>query len=551
MQDLTPPLDQIEVRDNTMAPVVARFADDREEFERLFLTKHSPARYEALRRFTSGWRTRIDEIGFDALGVEGRADWILLRNLLDNSLLEVDEDEKRLDEARPLMPFIDSVVTLLADHRAMKDVDSEGASYKLSEATTAIKELTDNEPEVTAFVALRAGRISRDLQESLRKWFQFYDCFHPDFCWWVRGPYAEFDKTLTEWIEHIDEKLGGKGDKNTIVGDPIGREALDAALKKEMIPYSPEKIVKIADMELVWCQDEMAKAAKDLGFDDYRDALEHVKSRAAEPGKHTAIVRDFAWEAIKFLEDNDLLTVPELAKQSWHQTMISAEKQLVSPFFLGGPIIHMSYGSDEQTHEQKMMSMRGNNEFFSRATVQHELIPGHHMQFFMRPRHNAHRTAFGTCFWIEGWTLYWELLLWDLGFPHTPEYKLGMLFWRSHRAARIKFSLAFHLGQMTPQECVDLLVDTAGHERFNAEAEVRRSFEGRYVPLYQAAYMLRGLQVMALQKELVEGGKMTLKQFHDRMIRLNQMPIEVLRAIMSETKLEKDFETNWRFYGDL
>ncbi|MCH8980134.1 MAG: DUF885 family protein [Armatimonadetes bacterium] len=550
MKDLTPALDQIESLDSAMAPVVARFSADREDFDRLFLTKHSPARFEALRRFFSGWRSRIDEVDFDSLGIEARADWILLRNRLDNDLLDVDEEEKRLDEAQPLMPYFDTVVGLLADHRAMEDVDCEGASYKLSEAVAAIKSLKDDGPDVTPFVALRAGRVSRDLQESLKKWFEFYDKFDPDFCWWVRGPYAEFDEALTEWIEHVDEKLGGKGDKSTIVGDPIGTDALDAALKREMIPYTPEEIVKIADKELAWCQEEMAKVAKELGFDDYRDALEHVKSRAAGPGKQPGIVRDLAREAIKYLEDNDLLTVPELAKQAWHQTMIPAEKQLVSPFFLGGPVIHISYPSDEQTHEQKVMSMRGNNEYFSRATVQHELIPGHHMQFFMRPRHNAHRTAFATCFWIEGWTLYWELLLWDLGFPHTPEYRLGMLFWRSHRAARIKFSLGFHLGQMTPQECVDLLVETVGHERFNAEAEVRRSFEGEYVPLYQAAYMLGGLQVMALKNELVEGGKMTLKQFHDRMIRLNQMPIEVLRAVMTETPLEKGFETSWWFYGD-
>src|SRR5205807_1912857 len=103
-------------------------------------------------------------------------------------------------------------------------------------------------------------------------------------------------------------------------------------------------------------------------------------------------------------------------------------------------------------------------------------------------------------FWIEGWALYWEMLMWDQGFPRTPEERVGMLFWRMHRAARILFSLRVHLGKMTPQEAVDFLVERVGHERANAEGEVRRSFNGSYPPLYQAAYMLGGLQFRALQR---------------------------------------------------
>ena len=49
-----------------------------------------------------------------------------------------------------------------------------------------------------------------------------------------------------------------------------------------------------------------------------------------------------------------------------------------------------------------------------------------------------------------------------------------------HRWARIIFSLGFHLGKMTPEQCIDFLVDRVGHERENATGEVRRSFSGSY-----------------------------------------------------------------------
>ena len=138
----------------------------------------------------------------------------------------------------------------------------------------------------------------------------------------------------------------------------------------------------------------------------------------------------------------------------------------------------------------------------------------------------------------------------DLDFPKTPENRIGMLFWRMHRCARIIFSLSFHLGTMTPQECVDFLIDRVGHERKNATAEVRRSFEGSYPPLYQIAYMIGALQFRALAEELVGSGKMTRKEFHDAVLRQNRIPVEMLRARLTNQELSRDFKSTWRFGGN-
>ncbi|MET0299690.1 MAG: DUF885 family protein, partial [Flavitalea sp.] len=191
--------------------------------------------------------------------------------------------------------------------------------------------------------------------------------------------------------------------------------------------------------------------------------------------------------------------------------------------------------------------MRGNNPHFSRATVHHELLAGHALQQFSQSRFKVYRN-FRTPFWTEGWALYWELLLWDQGFPKTPEDRIGMLFWRMHRCARIIFSLNYHIGKWTPQQCIDFLVDRVGHERANAEGEVRRSFVGGYDPLYQVAYMIGGLQIMAMKREVVDGGKMSYQQFHDNFMQQNAMPIEMVRAIMLNQPPKKEFKTNWKFY---
>jgi uncharacterized protein (DUF885 family) len=342
------------------------------------------------------------------------------------------------------------------------------------------------------------------------------------------------------------------GDTSDIIGDPIGREALLVELQAEMIPYTPEEIIAMGWKELAWCEAEMKKAARELGFgDDIHKALEHVKNKYVEPGKQPEMIKALALEAVEYVEKNNLLTVPPLAKEDWGMEMMSPERQLVSPFFLGGQDIIVSYPTNTMSHEAKMMSMRGNNPHFSRATVHHELIPGHHLQGFMTQRYKPYRGLFSTPFWGEGWALYWELLLWDRGFVKTPEDKMGFLFWRSHRCARIVFSLSFHMEKMTPQECIDLLVNKVGHERENATAEVRRSFNGTYGPLYQMAYLVGGLQIYSLHKELVDSGKMTDRTFHDTILRENRIPIEMVRAILTKQKLTREFKTNWKFYGSV
>jgi uncharacterized protein (DUF885 family) len=340
------------------------------------------------------------------------------------------------------------------------------------------------------------------------------------------------------------------GDSEDIIGSPIGREGLIDELTSEMIPYTPEELIAIANKELAWCEDQMKRASRDLGYgDDWHKALEYVKTLYVEPGKQTALIRDLANEAIAFLDRHDLITIPPLARESWRMEMMSPERQLVNPFFTGGETISVSYPTNTMSEEQKLMSMRGNNIHFSRATVHHELIPGHHLQAFMADRYRTYREPFKTAFWLEGWAVYWEMLLWDMGFPNSPEDRIGMLFWRMHRCARITFTLKFHLGKMTPQECIDFLVERVGHERDNATAEVRRSFQGFYGPLYQCAYLVGALQFRALHKELVDSGKMSNRAFHDAILKENSMPIEMVRAALTGQKLSRDFSSSWKFYG--
>jgi dipeptidyl aminopeptidase/acylaminoacyl peptidase len=339
-------------------------------------------------------------------------------------------------------------------------------------------------------------------------------------------------------------------DASGISGRPIGRNALLIELAHEMIPYTPDELIAVANREYTWCESELKKCSRAMGFgDDWQQAVEKVKTMHVAPGEQPRLIRDLAWEAINYVTDHELVTVPALASETWDMRMMSPKRQLVNPFFTGGETISVSFPTDAMPHDAKLQSMRGNNIPFARATVHHELIPGHHLQGFMASRERIYRRMFATPFWGEGWALYWEMLLYDRGFAKTPEDRVGFLVWRAHRCARIIFSLGFHLGEMSPQECIELLVARVGFDRKNAEAEVRRSVGTAYGALYQAAYMTGGLQFRALHRELVESGKMTDRAFHDAILRENSMPVELVRALLIDQPLTSDFQSTWRFYA--
>ena len=262
-----------------------------------------------------------------------------------------------------------------------------------------------------------------------------------------------------------------------------------------MIPYTPEQLLEIAVRENAWCEAELLKASNEMGLgDDWQKAVEKVKTMHVPPGEQPYLIRDLAWEAINYLRENDLITVPPLAAETWGLQMMSPRRQLINPFFTGGNEISVSFPTDTMTHDQKLQSMRGNNIPFARATVHHELIPGHNLQFFMTVALQALPAAVLDA--VLGRRL-GPLLGNGAVRARLPQNAGGSRrFPRVAQAppARIVFSLSFHLGRMRPQECIDYLVANVGFDPHNAAAEVRRSFETAE-PLYQAAYMLGGLAI--------------------------------------------------------
>ena len=515
------------------------------------------ARYDRLEKLYADWRGRLEAVDFAALEQSGQVDYVLLRNDLEKSVAEIAQERQRLAAMDQLLKFRGAIHELEQARWRGGAVDSQSAASKVNEIANQAKQLKEQadkakkEERPSAALALRVAGATGELRGTLKRWFDFYNGSQPDFAFWVKTPYDEAGKQLDDYAKFLREEVAGqKGkDEDPLVGDPIGSAALAEAIRFEFLPYTAKELIAVGERELAWCEGEMKRAAREMGCgDDWKAALEKVKCDFVPAGQQDELVASLAHEAIAFTQQHQFVSVPPLCDETWRLTMLSPEAMKTTPYVAySGQQIMVAFANAEMKQEDKLMSMRGNNRAFTHLTVMHELIPGHHLQSFQSARHKKYREPFGTPFYVEGWAVYCELRFWELGWASTPQDRIGMLFWRMTRAARIIVTLNYHLGQMKPEEMVAFFVNRVGHERFGATSEVRRFIGDSFPPLYQAGYLLGGKQLLALHDEMVGDGKLTEQQFNDAVLANSPIPIELLRAELRQLPLTHDTQPTWRF----
>lgn len=540
-----------------MSDRARRVNADLEDLNNYYNISLSPRRHERFRQWFSDELESLFSIDFDSLSQSDKTDFILLRDFLQRKARTLELEWTAAKEIKPAVPFATTVIALSEARQDVKPMRADKVAQQLDEIKLSVvavqSKVQKGEVKLSRASGFRAVKAVKELRERLRDISTFYSAYDPMWDWWVTTPYEAADEALEKYIPVVETKLAGMHPdaQDEIVGEPIGRDGLLVELEAEMIAYTPEELIDLANDQFKWCEKQMKTAANELGFgDDWKKALEHVKTRYVAPGEQPQLALDLALEGAEYVKKHDLITVPRLSDETYRMFMMTPEMQKVAPVFLGGPSIQVSYPTTEMPHDLKMMVMRSNNRHFAKATVFHELIPGHRLQIFMAMRYNSHRWMYSTPFVIEGWGMYWEMHLWDRGnFFTSPEDRIGTLFWRMHRCARIIFSLKFHLGQMGVQEIIDNLVSWVGHERAMAESEVRRWFNGEWAPLYQCGYMLGALELIRLRKEALEGGMFKNdRQFNDAVMKSNCMPIELMRALLLKLELKPDYKPKWKFY---
>jgi uncharacterized protein (DUF885 family) len=219
---------------------------------------------------------------------------------------------------------------------------------------------------------------------------------------------------------------------------------------------------------------------------------------------------------------------------------------LIAPTHTGG--IYYTGPSEDFTRPGRMWWSvpKGITEFGTwreLTTVYHEGVPGHHLQVaqtvFRSETLNKWRRIFAwTSGHGEGWALYAERLMAELGYMDDPGNRMGLLDGQSLRAARVVLDIGVHCGFEAPEEVgggewtYDKAWDFLSAHAHMEEGFLRFELD-RYLgwPGQAPAYKIGERLWMQLRDEVEEreGDDFDLKSFHRRALDIGGVGLDTLR----------------------
>ncbi len=183
------------------------------------------------------------------------------------------------------------------------------------------------------------------------------------------------------------------------------------------------------------------------------------------------------------------------------------------------------------------------------STAYHEGFPGHHLQFGIQVAlgdrlSRAHRLLVWVPGYGEGWALYAERLMHELGYFEEPAYELGWLAGSALRAVRVAIDIGCHLGLRIPDD-----VPFHPGERWTfdhgVEALERLAFQPhdlavsemtRYLgwPGQAIAYAVGEREILRLRREVRAraGARFELKSFHQQVLGHGTVGLDHLRRLV-------------------
>ena len=175
------------------------------------------------------------------------------------------------------------------------------------------------------------------------------------------------------------------------------------------------------------------------------------------------------------------------------------------------------------------------------TTVYHEGVPGHHLQCGLAIHNSAELNSWRRMNWNsghgEGWALYAERLMADLGYLDDPADRLGMLDGQRMRAARVVVDIGVHLGKPKPDGTGNWTGDDAFGflaQHVNMNEPFIRFEANRYLgwPGQAPSYKVGQRIWEQIRDEFVAANGPDLKEFHKKALSVGSVGLDTLRTEM-------------------
>jgi uncharacterized protein (DUF885 family) len=310
-------------------------------------------------------------------------------------------------------------------------------------------------------------------------------------------------------------------------------EAAQARKLREVHCFTttPAEFTRIGEDQIAALTAALTEQAGKLGASDWSAKLDELKGHHPDvDGLLPAYQRELE-RLESFVFQEDLATNPEAAARIEPTPEFLRSVMGFAAYLPAGPFDAWQQGYFWVTPPPDEAGLRDHAYAYIPAVAAHEGYPGHHLQMTSVNRISSlTRRAIRSAVMIEGWGLYTEQLMADVGY-YDDNARLAQLAMRLLRALRISLDMELQSGELTYEAAVARAVSVARLEESTARSEVARY---TMTPTQPFSYLVGALELERLRAATQArlGDAFRLRHFHDRILSYGHMPPPlVARAI--------------------
>jgi uncharacterized protein (DUF885 family) len=338
----------------------------------------------------------------------------------------------------------------------------------------------------------------------------------------ISGYRAAYESTLKPAMVAYRDFLANDYEGRDVVGvgnNPNGEACYAASVRYwSSVSMTAEEIHRAGLSQMARIQSEMLQIAQDsFGTDDVRGLLAELRTNPDYTFRSEQDMLDYIGAAVQRgkeavpdwfgnVPDADLIIIPSPAY----------EKDSGGGFYSAGA----ADGSRPGTYQVGTYNPQGISKAGTESTAFHESYPGHHMQVSLALANESLHPILryiGVSGSVEGWALYTERLVDEMGLYSSDVARLGMLSNEAYRAARLVVDPGMHVMGWTRDDAIQYMLEHTAEGIDSLTSEVDRYAA---VPGQATSYLLGSLEIQRLRKkaELALGDDFDIREFHDRIL---------------------------------
>ncbi len=352
-------------------------------------------------------------------------------------------------------------------------------------------------------------------------------------------------QALKEYQLFLKQQILSKAVEDFAIGD----ETFNFLLKNDhLLPYDVDSLITLGRECIAQTEQLMEQIAGEINKTrSWREIVAALKEDYPSKDELTRFYQERMEAAKEFVRKRDLVTIPANEILRVEETPIFERPTTPYAAYLSPPpfdtkpegIFWVTPIDMDAPPERQSDQLRGHNRRGVTVVALHEAYPGHHLQLsraneLTSPvRKHYHSTVF-----VEGWALYCEEMMFEMGFYPDRETRLLQLKDQLWRSCRVVIDASIHSRRMSFEDAVKMLVEVADVEGTNAQAEVKRY---TISPTQPMSYIVGKKQILELREEVrnLKGKDFRLKYFHDRLLSFGSIPLSLIApAMLSKIKGE-------------